>query len=97
MKLFSFDLIGLGTKIHQVFLDHTRQLNYKYVIVDATSPVINHIYTKKLKGNVFLSTYAPTWISKTPSGNDYYPMNDFDSHISLIEFDLQAEGICNSA
>jgi hypothetical protein len=58
------------------------------VIVDATSPNMHHIYTKKLNGKVFTSIYAPTWISKNRNGEDYRPLEHFNAEITFILFDL---------
>ena len=81
-------LIGLGTKINQVLLEHARRRGFKHVIVDATSPSIHHIYASKLNGTVFASIYAPTWIAKNENGDDYRPFEFFNGDITFIVIDL---------
>ena len=81
-------LIGLGTKLNQVLLEHARRRGFKHVIVDATSPSIHHIYAEKLNGKVFSSVYAPTWIAKNENGDDYRPFEFFDAAITFIVMDL---------
>jgi hypothetical protein len=85
---FIFSLLGLGTKLNQVFLENARHRKFKHVVVDTTNPNMHHIYTKKLNGKVFTSIYAPTWISKTENGDDYRPFEHFHAEISLVVFDL---------
>jgi hypothetical protein len=84
----SLFLIGLGTKLNQVLLEHARRRGFKHVVVDATNPTIYYIYTKKLNGKVFTSIYAPTWISKDGNGDDYRPLEHFNAEITFIVFDL---------
>ncbi|CAF1651055.1 unnamed protein product [Adineta ricciae] len=79
---------GLASKLNQVFLDHIRRQGFKHVIVDTTSAAIQHIYVTKLKGTVFKSVHAPTFITKNTNGDEYRPLEHFDSNVLLVVIDL---------
>jgi len=80
----SFCLIGLGTKLQQILLNHCRQRKYKHAIVETSNPTMSHIYTNKFNGKEFTSIYLPTFVTS----NGRKPFEHYEANVPLIVFDL---------